>query len=96
MSYFLKKTKTNKGVYYQVYDGNYDKEKGYVTQKSVSVIGYHSDLLKKGINDPLTYAKKLVEQMEKERKEKIMRDKIKTIDDSSDIKNVGTSFIHRF
>lgn len=47
MSYFLKKTKTNKGVYYQVYDGNYDKEKGYVTQKSVSVIGYHSDLLKK-------------------------------------------------
>lgn len=96
MSYFLKKTKTNKGVYYQVYDGNYDKEKGYVTQKSVSVIGYHSDLLKKGINDPLTYAKKLVEQMEKERKEKIMRDKIKTIDDSSDIKNVGTSFISSF
>lgn len=34
--------------------------------------------------------------MEKERKEKIMRDKIKTIDDSSDIKNVGTSFISSF
>lgn len=96
MSYFLKKTKTNKGDYYQVYDGNYDKEKGYVTQKSVSVIGYHSDLMKRGINDPLAYAKKLVEQMEKERKEKIERDKIKTIDDSSDIKNVGTSFISSF
>lgn len=77
MSYFLKKTKTNKGVYYQVYDGNYDKEKGYVTQKSVSVIGYHSDLLKKGINDPLTYAKKLVEQMEKKEKKRLCAIKLR-------------------
>ena len=47
MSYFLKKTKTNKGIYYQIYDGNYNKEKRHVTQKSISVIGYHEDLLKK-------------------------------------------------
>ena len=96
MSYFLKKTKTNKGDYYQIYDGNYDKEKGYVRQKSISVIGYHSDLLKKGIEDPLAYAKKIVEQMEHERKEKVTNNKIKTIDDSSDIKNIGTSFVSSF
>ena len=34
--------------------------------------------------------------MEKERKEKIAREQIKTIDDFSDIKNVGASFISSF
>jgi transposase len=96
MSYFLKKTKTNKGLYYQVYDGNYNKEKGYVSQKSISVIGYHEDLLKKGIKDPLNYAQELVTKMEQDRKEKLRLNQIKTIDDSCDVKNIGVSFISSF
>lgn len=96
MSYFLKKTKTNKGIYYQIYDGNYNKEKRHVTQKSISVIGYHEDLLKKGIKDPLNYAQELVTKLEQERKEKARLSRIKTIDDLCDIKNLGTSFISSF
>lgn len=96
MSYFLKKTKTNKGIYYQIYDGNYNKEKRHVTQKSISVIGYHEDLLKKGIKDPLNYAQELVTKLEQERKEKARLSRIKTIDDLCDIKNLGTSFVSSF
>ncbi len=96
MSYFLKKTKTKKGDYYQIYDGNYNKEKGHVTQKSISVIGYHDELLKKGIADPMAYAKDLVNKLEQERKEKIRLSQIKTIDDSCEIKNLGTSFVSAF
>ena len=96
MSYFLKKTKTNKGIYYQIYDGNYNKEKRHVTQKSISVIGYHEDLLKKGIKDPLNYAQELVTKLEQERKEKARLSRIKTIDDLCDIKNLGASFVSSF
>ena len=71
MSYFLKKTKTKKGIYYQVYNGVHDPEKGYTTQKSVKVIGYHENLLKDGIEDPLTYAKNMVAEMEKARKDEL-------------------------
>ena len=96
MSYFLKKTKTIKGIYYQIYDGNYNKEKGNSKQKSISVIGYHNDLLKKGIEDPLSYAKDLVNKLEQERKEKIRLNETKTIDDSCEIKNLGASLISSF
>ena len=75
MSYFLKKTKTKKGIYYQVYNGVHDPEKGYTTQKSVKVIGYHDNLLKEGIEDPLTYAKNMVKEMEKARNIRVTQGK---------------------
>lgn len=85
MSYFLKKSLTKKGIYYQVYEGVHNPEKGYTTQKSIKVIGYHDDLIKQGIIDPLSYAKELVNNMEKERKD----NQIKKIDNVSPIKNLG-------
>jgi len=59
MSYFLKKTNTKKGIYYQVYEGKHNKEKGYTTQKSIKVIGYYEKLKLEGIDNPEEYAKKM-------------------------------------
>ena len=85
MSYFLKKTKTRKGIYYQVYDGVHNPEKGYATQKSVRVIGYHDDLLRQGHSDPSAYAKGIVEEMRKKRREEMEA----TVDDGPDTRNLG-------
>lgn len=89
MSYFLKKTKTKKGIYYQVYNGVHDPEKGYTTQKSVKVIGYHENLLKDGIEDPLTYAKNMVAEMEKDRKDELENKNKQKITGVSPVKNIG-------
>lgn len=89
MSYFLKKSATKKGVYYQVYEGVHNPDKGYATQKSIKVIGYHDDLIKQGVSDPLQYAKDLVGKMENERKEIAVNMKTKKIGEESPIKNIG-------
>ncbi len=89
MSYFLKKSATKKGVYYQVYEGVHNPDKGYATQKSIKVIGYHDDLIRQGVSDPLQYAKDLVGKMENERKEIAINMKTKKIGEESPIKNIG-------
>lgn len=89
MSYFLKKTKTKKGIYYQVYNGEHNPEKGYTTQKSIKVIGYHDNLLKEGIEDPLTYAKNMVIEMEKARKDELENKNKQKITEVSPVKNIG-------
>lgn len=85
MSYFLKKTNTKRGIYYQVYEGVHDPIKGYTTQKSIKVIGYHDKLLEEGIKDPLLHAKEIVKEMEENRKTEIL----KKIGDESPLKNIG-------
>ena len=49
MSYFIKETKRKGDLYYQIYEGHYDKEKGYSVQTSYKVLGYLSDLKAKQI-----------------------------------------------
>ena len=50
MSYFIKETHRKGDLYYQIYEGHYDKEKGYSVQTSYKVLGYLSDLKAKGID----------------------------------------------
>ena len=78
-----------KGIYYQVYNGVHDPEKGYTTQKSVKVIGYHDNLLKEDIEDPLTYAKNMVKEMEKARKDELENKNKQKITNVSPVKNIG-------
>ena len=89
VSLFLKKSVNKKGIYYQVYEGIHNPSKGYTTQKSIKVIGYHNDLLNNGISDPLAYAKNIVAKMEDERKVNLQNKKIKKISSESHIRNLG-------
>ena len=50
--HFIKETNRKDALYYQIYEGHYDKEKGYSVQTSYKVLGYLSDLKSKGIDNP--------------------------------------------
>lgn len=63
MRYFLKKSNTRKkGEYLQIYYSFYDSDKGS-RNKSYKSIGYVSDLIASGIEDPYAFAKKQVDEL---------------------------------
>ncbi|MBP5590361.1 IS1634 family transposase [bacterium] len=63
MSYFLKKTTpSKKGLYLQIYEGKYIPGKGK-RNFSFKSLGYVSDLKAKGIDDPIAYGQRLVDEL---------------------------------
>ena len=63
MTYFLKKTTpSSKGVYLQIYQSYYVPGKGN-RNKSYQKIGYIKDLIDKGIDDPISYFQKIVDDL---------------------------------
>jgi len=53
MAYFLKKSNLKKGVYLQIYESFYDRDKKETAHKSYKAIGYVQDLIDSGIPDPI-------------------------------------------
>lgn len=69
MSYFLKKTSpSKKGEYLQIYETIYIPGKGS-RNHSYKKLGYTVDLKKQGINDPISYAKKLIDKLNEDTQE---------------------------
>ena len=89
MAYFLKKTYNKKGIYLQIYEGFYDPEKKHARQRSYRPLGYVHELIKQGIDDPLTYFDKEIKELNL--KDKLQRhdDSIKLISDESPEKHLG-------
>ncbi len=66
MRYFLKKsTPSKKGLYLQIYQSCYVPGKG-ARNKSYKAVGYLSDLVAKGIPDPIKYAQGIVDELNKD------------------------------
>lgn len=85
MRFFLKKTTpSKKGLYLQIYRTNYVSGKGN-QNKSFKALGYVSDLIEKGINDPIAYALEMIDELNK--KHQLLREK--QIGETSILKNVG-------
>ena len=85
MIYFLKKSApSKKGIYLQIYQSFYIPGKGK-RNKSFKTIGYVSDLINKGIEDPIAYAQKMVEELNKD----VNKRQDIQIGDSSACKNIG-------
>lgn len=85
MVYFLKKTTpSKKGMYLQIYQSYYVPGKGK-RNKSYQVIGYVEDLKAKGIEDPLDYAQKMVDELN----ENVDKRRDVQIGDTSASRNVG-------
>lgn len=85
MVYFLKKTTpSKKGLYLQIYQSYYVPGKGK-RNKSYKVIGYVKNLEAKGINDPIAYAKKMVDELNNDADNR----KDIQIGDCSASKNIG-------
>ena len=84
MAYFLKKTKpSKKGEYLQIYESKYIPGKG-CRNHSYKVLGYVSDLIDKGIKDPIKYAKDIIKKLNDDSDNSIPQ-----IGDYSSSKNVG-------
>jgi len=86
MIYFLKKsTPSKKGLYLQIYTNFYDPKTKKKNTKSYKSLGYVSDLIAKGIEDPIAYYSEEVKRMNKE----LVESKDIQITDSSASKYAG-------
>lgn len=70
MIYFLKKTTpSKKGLYLQIYINYYDAQTKTKKTKSFKSLGYVSDLIENGIEDPITYYTNEIKRMNEELKQ---------------------------
>lgn len=89
MAYFLKKTNNKKGTYLQIYSSFYDPERGHTAHKSYKPIGYVHELQAKGIDDPISFYKEEVNQLNQKAKAAKNEKKEKQISDDSPEKLIG-------
>ena len=67
MAYFLRQEKKKKGIYLQMYDSYWDKEKKQPRTKSVEAFGYVDELISKDMPEPIAFYKDYVEKKNMER-----------------------------
>lgn len=67
MAYFLRQEKKKNGLYLQMYDSYWDKEKKQSRTKNVMAFGYVEDLISDGMPDPVAYYKEFVRQKNEDR-----------------------------
>ena len=67
MAYYLRKEKKKKGIYLQMYESHWNKEKKQPRSKSVMAFGYVEDLIANGIPDPIAYYTDFVAKKNEER-----------------------------
>ena len=67
MAYYLRKENKKKGIYLQMYESHWDKEKKQPRSKSVMAFGYVQDLMSDEIPDPVAYYTDFVEKKNQER-----------------------------
>lgn len=67
MAYFLRQEKKKKGVYLQMYDNHWDKDKQQSRSKCIETFGYVNELISEEIPDPVAYYKQYVQKREEER-----------------------------
>ena len=74
MAYYLRKEKKKKGIYLQMYESHWDKEKKQPRSKSVMAFGYVDDLISDEIPDPVAYYSDFVAKKNEERAAAIAED----------------------
>lgn len=67
MAYFLRQEKKKKGIYLQMYETHWDKDKKQPRSKSIETFGYVNELISDDIPDPVAYYKEYVKKREEER-----------------------------
>ena len=67
MAYYLRKENKKKGIYLQMYESHWDKEKKQPRSKSVMAFGYVEDLISDEMPDPVAYYQEFVKQKNLER-----------------------------
>lgn len=83
MAYFLKKSRNKKGLYLQIYESHWDRERGHTAQTSVKALGYEHELRESGIEDPIAHFKAEVDAMNAERRAGKAKAKARRIGDTT-------------
>ena len=94
MAYFLRQDKKKKGIYLQMYDTYWDKEKKQPRSKSVEAFGYVDDLISDEIPDPIAYYEKYVSEKNAERKAALADDTRPRAFNNQVEKNAGYFLLH--
>ena len=68
MAYFLKRSRSKRGLYPQIYESFWDPGRGHTAHRSVRAIGYEHELRESGIADPVAHFRAEVASMNAERK----------------------------
>lgn len=66
MAYYLRQDKKKKGLYLQMYESFWDKDKKQPRSRNIESFGYVLDLISDKIPDPVSYYKKYVTEKNKE------------------------------
>ena len=94
MAYFLRQDKKKKGIYLQMYDTYWDKEKKQPRSKSIESFGYVNDLVSDEIPDPIAHYEKYVSQKNAERKAALAEDTRPRAFNKQVEKNIGYFLLH--
>lgn len=88
MAYFLKKSTLKKGIYLQIYESFYNPDKRQTAHRSFTAIGYVSDLVSSGIEDPIGHYSQVVREMNESAKQSKQKERERQISASPE-KHLG-------
>lgn len=74
MAYFLRQEKKNKGIYLQMYETYWDRDKKQPRSRSIKAFGYVHELVSESVPDPVEYYKEYVRQ-ENDRRSALFEEK---------------------
>jgi len=89
MAYFLKKSNLKKGTYLQIYESFYDPERKGAAHRSYKALGYVNDLIKKGIEDPISFYNVEVSRLNQQFSAERNKERIRQISDETPEKLLG-------
>ena len=94
MPYFLRQDKKKKGIYLQMYDSFWDKERKESRTKNVEAFGYVQDLISEDVPDPVAYYKEYVKRKNEERKNALAEENRPRAFASTPEMNAGHFLLH--
>lgn len=89
MAYFLKKSNLKKGIYLQIYESFYDPERKGGAHRSYKALGYVHELMKNGIDDPISFYKEEVTKLNQQLADERSKEKARQISDETPEKLLG-------
>lgn len=89
MAYFLKKSNLKKGIYLQIYESFYDPERKGGAHRSYKALGYVHELMKNGIEDPVSFYKEEVTKLNQQLADERSKEKARQISDETPEKLIG-------
>ena len=94
MAYFLRQEKKKKGIYLQMYDSYWDKDRKQPRSKSVEAFGYVHELISDTVPDPVAYYKDYVKKKNDEREAAFSEEKRPRAFSSAPESYVGHFLVH--